>query len=182
MFGSLLCINHAVYDSCQSAEPVSMHMALLRHCCKLVQGSIPTAWLNGSSPPPIMSLRRFACHHCGLTGPLPSWGLSAAINCATDAYSLPNLQQFDVAFNALTGTIPASFASWYAIQNLTLRHNLLAGSITNAWMTGCGWNNLRMLLLDNNALNGALPSGERLAWQIEHRSAVCCGQLNISST
>jgi hypothetical protein len=60
--------------------------------------------------------------------------------------------------NRLSGPLPASWAAWQVVRDISLNDNQLTGTIPAAW--GQLGTSLRDLYLQNNtALSGCLPDG-----------------------
>ncbi|KAJ4969792.1 hypothetical protein NE237_002891 [Protea cynaroides] len=101
---------------------------------------------NGSTIPASYSkmtkLLKLSLRNCSLHGPIP------------DLSSIPNLGYLDLSFNQLQGSLPPNRLS----ENITtndLSDNNLQGPISDNFS---GLSHLQNLLLENNSLNGSVPS------------------------
>lgn len=112
-------------------------------------------------------------NHAGLSGSLPE-ELAACqallfVDLSHNQFSgqlstkvIPPLaQSFDVSFNALNGSIPASMASLNCVAQLSLNDNQLTGPIPSfncsATCPAVGYNAFGALLVQNNKLTGQIP-------------------------
>ncbi|CAL4901330.1 unnamed protein product [Urochloa decumbens] len=98
--------------------------------------SIPTTYSN------ISTLLKLSLRNCSLQGAIP------------DLSSIPQLGYLDISWNQLTGFIPTNkLAS--NITTIDLSHNMLDGTIPQNFS---GLPNLQILSLEDNNLNGSVPS------------------------
>ncbi|KAJ4971662.1 hypothetical protein NE237_004761 [Protea cynaroides] len=101
---------------------------------------------NGSTIPASYSnmtkLLKLSLRNCSLQGPIP------------DLSSIPNLGYLDLSFNQLQGSIPPNRLS-DNITTIDLSVNDLYGPIPDNFS---GLSHLQNLLLENNSLNGSVPS------------------------
>ncbi|XP_024316075.1 probable LRR receptor-like serine/threonine-protein kinase At1g06840 isoform X2 [Brachypodium distachyon] len=98
--------------------------------------SIPSSYGN------ITTLLKLSLRNCSLEGPVP------------DVTGIPQLGYLDLSWNQLAGPIPSGqLAS--NITTVDLSHNLLNGSIPRSFSS---LPNLQRLSLDNNNLDGPVPS------------------------
>ncbi|KAJ4971886.1 hypothetical protein NE237_004985 [Protea cynaroides] len=101
---------------------------------------------NGSTIPPSYSnmtkLIKLSLRNCSLQGPIP------------DLSSIPNLRYLDLSYNQLQGSIPPNRFS-DNITTIDLSDNNLHGPIPDNFS---GLSHLQNLLLENNSLNGSVPS------------------------
>ena len=67
-------------------------------------------------------------------------------------FAFPNLQNFDLSDNSLTGQLPSIFPK--DLTNLNLGKNNLGGVISPGWST---LEKLTSLVLDTNSIGGSLP-------------------------
>ncbi|TKW26704.1 hypothetical protein SEVIR_3G207400v4 [Setaria viridis] len=98
--------------------------------------SIPTTYSN------ISTLLKLSLRNCSLQGAIP------------DLSSIPQLGYLDISWNQLTGSIPTNkLAS--NITTIDLSHNMLDGTIPKNFS---GLPDLQILSLEDNNLNGSVPS------------------------
>ncbi|RLN28700.1 putative LRR receptor-like serine/threonine-protein kinase [Panicum miliaceum] len=98
--------------------------------------SIPTTYSN------ISTLLKLSLRNCSLQGAIP------------DLSSIPQLGYLDISWNQLTGPIPTNkLAS--NITTIDLSHNMLNGTIPQNFS---GLPNLQILSLEDNNLDGSVPS------------------------
>ncbi|KAL6620431.1 hypothetical protein ACP70R_035570 [Stipagrostis hirtigluma subsp. patula] len=98
--------------------------------------SIPTTYGN------ISTLLKLSLRNCSLQGSIP------------DLSGIPQLGYLDLSWNKLTGSIPTNkLAS--NITTIDLSHNMLNGTIP---LNFSGLPNLQILSLEDNYLDGAVPS------------------------
>jgi Leucine rich repeat/Leucine Rich Repeat len=124
---------------------------------------------------PIKPLSQVYLYENQLTGRIPSWfhelnGLdrwSSYKNQLTGP--LPEQQPeklsfFDVSFNQLTGSIPATLWATYPpppLETLYLEHNRLTGTIPNSTQPQLF---IKLVSIHSNRLSGQIPEGFGLAW------------------
>lgn len=79
-----------------------------------------------------------------LTGPFPEW----IVEC------LPQLAEFDMSYNRLSGTLPKSIATVRNLQEIKVEYNQFSGPIPSEY----GYmKHLRVLRLESNRITGRLP-------------------------
>ncbi|KAK9811928.1 hypothetical protein WJX73_000424 [Symbiochloris irregularis] len=103
--------------------------------------TLPSEWgFDGALP----NLTYLNVSSNNLRGPLPSWGSESG---------LQQLRHFIFSNNALSATLPASWANMY-IYNVDGSNAKLTGSLPTSWNhTGVRW-----LYLYNNQISGTLPA------------------------
>lgn len=67
-----------------------------------------------------------------------------------------SLVTLDLSYNFLSGTLPATVIYATKLEQLTLGHNTLSGSLASSW-GGATFNNLFRLGLDHNQFSGVIP-------------------------
>jgi hypothetical protein len=103
---------------------------------------------------PTMDLKRFACAHCGLSGPLPAWDSNST------CLSPGGLQFFDVSYNSLSDAAGGMFNSFGALQVFNVSYNsLLAGNLLSSDICPAGFTQMLELRLSHNGFS-FLPASE----------------------
>ncbi|XP_061372916.1 receptor-like protein 56 [Gastrolobium bilobum] len=77
-------------------------------------------------------------------------------------FFLPNLVIFDVSSNMFDDHIPASIGNMSRLWIFDLGHNNFSGKVPENILNGCM--SLEELMMDNNQLNGTLPTGIGKLW------------------
>ncbi|KAG8485005.1 hypothetical protein CXB51_021639 [Gossypium anomalum] len=108
----------------------------------LLQGPILSTCLNPQIPI-LKELEEFIISENKLTGNVPS-----------SICNLSSLVLLDLSENSLSGTIPDCLENLSYLQTLDLQMNNFIGKIPNSFVN----NSLRRLLLNNNQLEGLVPS------------------------
>jgi Leucine-rich repeat (LRR) protein len=129
----------------------------------------------GGAASPIKPLSQVYLYENQLTGRIPSWfhelnGLERWLSYKNQLTGpLPEQQPeklsfFDVSFNRLSGTIPATLWATYPpppLEMLYLEHNRLTGTIPNSTELQLF---IKLVSIHSNRLSGQIPEGFGLAW------------------